>query len=311
MPDFFIVGAPKCGTSSLFQYLGDNPSIFMPSNKEPHFYASDMYTRETGLKRRVSEKSEYERMFARATAGQMSGEGSTWYLFSTVAIPQILRDQPDARFIVMLRNPVDMALSLHNHHVRKLYDDIEDFSQAWALNAMRANGENLPPYCPDPKMLDYREVCRFTPMLERLFNLVPRERVHVIVFEEFVRDPRRAYVDALAFLGAKDDGRTTFEKVNPNRRLRSKRLYELMTYKPFPINLIYPGLKRVANTLGLRPGRAVFKRNVTVEARSNPDPTIMRRLADTFEADIPAAEAVLGRNLDDWRARIAILQKDD
>ncbi len=310
MPDFYIIGAPKCGTSSLFQYLGDHPSIYMPSNKEPHFYATDMYTRDTGLTRRVADRAVYEQLFAPAAPDQITGEGSTWYLFSEDAVPAILRDKPDARFIIMLRNPIDMALSLHNHHVRKLYDDVDDFSAAWSLNAARARGENLPQYCPEPKMLDYRAACRFAPMLERLFGLVPRERVHVIIFEEFVGDLRSSYLETLSFLGVADDGRTTFERVNPNRRLRSKRLYELLTYKPFPINVVYPTLKWVANVVGFRPGRAVFERNVTVEARSDLDPDMMRRLETSFVPDIPEIEAVLGRNLDIWRTRIAMLQKE-
>jgi hypothetical protein len=132
----------------------------------------------------------------------------------------------------------------------------------------------------------------------------------VIIFEEFIGDLRNSYLETLSFLGAPDDGRTTFEKVNPNRRLRSKRLYELMTYKPFPVNMIYPALKRVANAMGLRPGRAVFERNVAVEARVDPDPAVMRDLAATFAPDIPEIEAVLCRNLDAWRTRIAMLQED-
>ena len=309
MPDFFIIGAPKCGTSSLFHYLGGNPKIFLPSNKEPHFYAKDMYTRDTGLSRRVEDRSRYMKLFEPAQSGQFTVDASTWYLFSHQAVPAILRDRPDARFIVMLRNPVDMALSLHRHHVRKLYDDIDDFWEAWSLNATRASGKSLPRYCPDPKMLHYREACRFAPMLERLFALVPREQVHVVVFEDFVRDPRQAYLNALAFLGVPDDGRTSFEKFNPNRRLRSKQLYALLTYKPFPINVVYPALKRAANALGFRPGRAVFERNIAIEARADPDPATLRCLAEAFSSDIFETERVLGTSLNVWRNRIDTLQQ--
>ena len=158
-------------------------------------------------------------------------------------------------------------------------------------------------------MLNYRNVCQYAPMLERLFIHVPREQVHVIIFEEFIQNVRKEYLDVLTFLEVTDDGRTNFEKVNPNRRLRSKRVHELLTYKPFPINVVYPALKRAANAMGLTPGRIVFERNVAIESRSEPPPATMIRLAKAFAPDIPKTERVLGRNLELWRKRIETLQQ--
>lgn len=310
MPDFFILGAPKCGTSALYEYLRDHSQVFMPYNKEPHYFSSDMYVRNTGLSRRVDNPDDYAALFSEAKPYQITGEGSTWYLFSQVAVSEIIKKNPSAKFIVMLRNPVDMVKSLHNHHVRKLYDDVDDFDQAWALQRERVQGRKLPKYCPDPKMLRYREACCFPSMLERLFDLVPREQVYVIIFEEFTRDLRKSYLEVLAFLGVPDDQRKSFEKVNPNRRLRSKRLYEILTYKPFPINVIYPALKQVVNAIGLRPGRAVFEHNVAIEARTETNPATMRCLAEAFAPDIPETEAVLGRSLEVWRRRIETLQQE-
>lgn len=300
-PDFFIIGAPKCGTTALYEYLRTHPDIYMPENKEPHFFADDMYVRETGIQRRMTSPSRYEALFQEAAQGQITGEGSTWYLASDLAVPNILGTNPSAKFIVMLRNPVDMIQSLHRHHLRKLYEDVEDIEKVWDLQVARREGKKLPPYCPDPKMLDYHLACNFPQQLRRLFSVASRDQIQIHLYDEFFSDPRQGYLDTLAFLGLEDDGRSAFERHNPNRRLRSKLLYKLATYKPFPVNLLYPALKRASNALGLRPGKALFEKNVVIETRSRPDPAFLVELQAHFEPQIRELESLLGRRLDHWR----------
>src|SRR5882672_4936026 len=108
MPEFFIVGAPKCGTTSLYAYLSRHPAVFMPRVKEPFFFCSDIQT--TSMVRSLDD---YCALFALAPLGSMRGEASTLYLFSEVAIPRIMALRPDAKILVMLRNPSDAAYSFH------------------------------------------------------------------------------------------------------------------------------------------------------------------------------------------------------
>ena len=114
VPDFFIIGAPKSGTTSLSEYLRAHPGIFFSQPKEPFFYSED-YTHPG----RISRRGDYLALFAGAPPGALLGEGSTWYLRSAVAVPRILQDNPDARFIVMLREPLAMLRSLHAHQLRE------------------------------------------------------------------------------------------------------------------------------------------------------------------------------------------------
>lgn len=301
VPDFFIIGAPKCGTTALYEYLSTHPDTFMPENKEPHFFADDMYVRDTGIQRRMTSPECYAALFKDATQDQTTGEGSTWYLASERAIPSILAVNPAARFIVMLRNPIEMLQSLHRHFLRKLYEDVEDIERAWALQPLRREGKMLPPYCPDPKMLDYEFACNFPLQLRRLFSAASSDQIQIHLYEEFFSDPRQGYLDTLAFLGLQDDGRSAFERHNPNRRLRNRLLYKLATYKPFPVNLVYPALKRATNAFGLRPGKALFERNIVVETRRRPDPVFLARLHAYFEPQINELENLLGRRLEHWR----------
>src|SRR5580658_6173851 len=110
-PNFFILGAPKCGTTSLAAWLGRHLAIFIPATKEPNFFNTDD-NREAIYG--VATLDAYEALFAAATAAQPAiGEASAFYLSSAVAVANILRYQPNARFIVMLCNPIDMAPALH------------------------------------------------------------------------------------------------------------------------------------------------------------------------------------------------------
>jgi hypothetical protein len=299
-PNFFILGAPKCGTSALYTYLADHPGIFMPANKEPHFYADDIYTRKVPFERRIGRREDYHALFAKAPPGALTGEASTWYLFSERAVPSILADNPAARFIVMLRNPVDMAQSLHAHNLRNVYEDEPCMERAWELQGARAQGRKIPRFCPSPCALLYRDVAAFSWQIERLFRHVPRHRVLIHIHERFFADPRAGYERTLAFLGLESDGREDFGRVNANQVLRSRAVRALVDYRPFPLNHLYPPVKWLTNALGLRPGKALFNWNLREAKRQPSDPAVRRRMEAEFRPDIERLEKLLGHRLECW-----------
>jgi Sulfotransferase domain. len=143
------------------------------------------------------------------------GEGSTGYLRSQVAVPAILRQFPRARFIVCVRNPADMAISLHSHLLRMAVEDQPDFQRAWDLQEARRAGRNIPRLCSEPRSLLYSEVCALGSQLERLYRQVPASQVLVLDLSELAADPAACYRRALAFLGLPDDGRSTFRWKTP------------------------------------------------------------------------------------------------
>src|SRR5436190_21521408 len=107
-PNFFIVGAPKCGTTAMYEFLKQHPQIFM-TRKEVDFFGSDLY-----MKERIRDESAYLQLFAAATDEFRVGEGSVWYLYSKRAAAEIKRFVSDARIIIQLRDPTDMIYSLHS-----------------------------------------------------------------------------------------------------------------------------------------------------------------------------------------------------
>jgi hypothetical protein len=225
--DFVIAGAPKCGTTALYSYLATHPHISMSSRKEPYFWCSDIL-----IPSPVTDPTAYASLWTDAPGAPLRGEATPAYLRSAVAGPAILRANPDAKFILLLRNPADMAVSFHAQMLVALQEDVADFESAWSLQAPRQRGERLPPACFSPQNLQYAWVCALGDQLERLMAIVPRAQVHVATLDELGAEPRATYLRVLDFLELADDGRTDFGPVNSRRRRRVLplvRLYRRLT----------------------------------------------------------------------------------
>src|ERR1043166_4244119 len=123
-PDFFIVGAPKSGTTAMHTYLAQHPEVFL-ARKEVHFFGSDL-----DLQNDIRDLSTYLELFAAATNELRVGESSVWYLYSRDAAKEIKQFSAASRIIIQLRNPVDMIYSLHSQLLYSGAEDIADFESA-------------------------------------------------------------------------------------------------------------------------------------------------------------------------------------
>lgn len=297
LPNFFIIGAPKCGTSSLAAWLSGHPQIYMSPIKEPFYFSEDIQNRV------ITEWAIYLRLFSRASKQHLRiGEASATYLFSKVAVPAIEHTIHTGQYIVMVRNPVDMAYSLHEQQVRSFNENIDDFYQAWCLAPKRREGKQVPPGCKDPILLDYPSWCRLSEQLERLYTIVPKERVLVLLLDDMKKNPRREYLRVINFLGVPDDGRKEFPVHNPAREWRSRRMGKA----------IYSLARIVAlfkHAEGLLPKRSlgIIQRLQGINTRQRPRPPlapeVRAELETYFAKDIIYLERLLGRDLADWRYR--------
>ncbi len=317
-PDFFIIGAPRCGTTSLSTYLRKHPRICFSRPKEPHYFTKlapafglagirDMYLR---------------RCFANydPAVHEAIGEGSVSYIYSVEAIEAILSFNPRARFIVMLRNPLEMLPSFHSRMFFILQEDEPSFARAWELQEARARGEHLPRHCLDPELLRYSDIARYAALLRRLFSMVERERCLVLLFDDFTRDPRGVYERTLAFLGVPSDGRSVFPTRQPSRTYRYAWVQRLL-YPPLGdvIRFAAEVERRAAKRRGAPP-RAVESRRKTGVRRSllkrlrkrvkdwntirvKPEP-LSPQLRDTlcaaFAADVEDLGMLLQRDVSHW-----------
>jgi hypothetical protein len=267
-PDFFIAGAPKCGTTSLWNYLRAHPAVFMPANKEPNYFCSDLPAE------RVGTLAEYEALFSTASPHALMGEASVFYLYSKVAIGQIMAHNVNAKIIVMLRNPVEAA---------------------------RLEGLHLPPRWPYPVLLQYGAQNSYAPQVRRLLAQVPREQCLFLLFEEFFADPSRQFARVLEFLGLPSDpARTAFPVVNQTVGLRSLRLDRLLRQPP-PALL---ALRHAAHAFGFHPMRALQSLNRVAGERPPLREAFRAELEEYFSVDVAELEQLLGRGL--WSSPPAV-----
>lgn len=223
-PQFFMLGAPKCGTTALASYLSTHPSIRVAQPKEPHYFCKDLQA--GGVP--VHSDNEYLATFFPGfgeSQEQVGLDTSVWYLYSEVAVDEILRFQPNARFLLMLRNPVDMANSLHSMFHFQGQEQNSDFFRAWKLQGGMYSQQSRPPRrWIDDKCLLYKDVCSLGSQLRRLFHQVDPARVHVELLDDMGKDPCGVYQRVLKFMGTPDDGRIQFNSVNAGRKLNNRLL---------------------------------------------------------------------------------------
>jgi hypothetical protein len=293
-PEFFLLGAPKCGTTALASYLSDHPLIYVSEPKEPHYFCKDL--KAGGIP--VHSDEEYLRTFfprLNKSESMAAIDCSVWYLYSDVAIQEILRFSPTAQFLVMIRNPVDIAWSLHSMFTFQGQEDQKDFLTAWEMQEARRQGHNIPSgLWLDARMLLYRDVCALGRQLEKVIGTVRRDRLHIALQEDLTNDARAVYLRILDFMGVPDDGRNEFPKCNAARKVKSVALYRLLRSTLALESVAY--LKKALGLKTLGFGRPDL-----------PMPAQIRYfLSEQFEEEIEMLEGVLERDLSHWRRLPAI-----
>ena len=227
-PDFFIVGAPKCGTTAMNNYLVEHPEIFIPDIKEVHFFGRDLNITKGALR----DERAYRELFSGATTEKRLGEASVWYLFSKTAAEEIHSFNPNAQIVVMLRNPADMLYSQHSQFLYNGNEDIEDFREALTAEPERKAGKRIPKSAHLVDGLFYSETVRYAEQIERYFRRFGRENVHIILYDDFRADLPGTYRKLLQFLGVSEDFTPEFAVVNPNKRARSALLRSFVQEPP-------------------------------------------------------------------------------
>jgi Sulfotransferase family len=218
LPNFFIAGAPKSGTTSLYHYLDQHPDIHMSRIKEPNYFASEIRLenfsewlrpraekdgptlraylngpmREKRFGGMVTEWSDYLRLFRKADAQKAIGEASVCYLWSESAAANIRRALPDARIILILRNPVEMVFSMYLHNRRSEGTSLS-FREA-IQKGIEQRGGGFDIFHPFLDMGLYYE------QVKRVLEAFPKDQVRIYWYEEYKSKPLRMLSDIFRFL---------------------------------------------------------------------------------------------------------------
>lgn len=299
-PNFFIVGAPKCGTTSLYEYLRPHPELFMPPMKEPHFFGSDLQVATEMLERPyIRDKAAYLALFDEAAGCKRLGEASTWYLFSKLAAREIKAFNPHAKIIIMLRNPIEMIYSLHGQFLWTCNETLESFEQAWEAQADRRRGGRIPPESHFPQGLQYAQVASYTEQVKRYLEVFGRSQVMIILFDDFVSDTPEVYGQVLRFLEIDPWFRPLFRAANVAKRPTNIGVKRFLKRRPklqrgviamLPPRL-RPHLSRMMNRLT----------SSRIERPPMSEP-MRARLREQFAAQIEDLGELLSRDLLHWCA---------
>jgi len=294
-PHFFIVGAPKCGTTSMAQYLNQHPEVFVLRG-EPHFFGSDIEYNSPRLRPR-----QYRALCANTGGKPVCGERSTWYLYSREAAGEIRAHNPQALIIAMLRHPAEMLHSLHAHHYQRgQRDDIDRLADALAVEPERRRGRRIPTNVRFVESLYYSQIPRYSEQLQRYFEAFGRDRVRVILFDDLKAAPERAYAETLAFLGVDPAFRPDFEVHNasaPTSNSWVYRRWKASTLR-YRVRSLIP--QQLYDSI-----RAKRKKRLARAAQGNPWPPLdvglRAELVQKFSPEIDRLEKLINRDLSAWR----------
>ena len=305
VPDFFIAGHSKCGTSALYLMLRAHPQIFMPDIKEPRFFAPELRSRFRGGEDDIRPETlgGYLALFAGAREGQIAGEASPSYLRSREAAGRIAAVAPDARIIAILREP---ASFLRSFHLQSLHNHIEtepDLRRALELEPERRAGRSIPETSHVPATLFYSDHVRYVEQLSRFEEHFPRERILVLIYDDFRAENEETVRRVLSFLGVDETVPVAPVETETLTSVRSPRLHRLA--RRLRLAERNPDAAGAgARTLGavlpssLRGERArALWRRAVYGRPPQADPELMAELRRRFKPEVEALSDHLGRDL--------------
>lgn len=296
IPNLYIVGAPKCGTTAISSYLASHPDVYLGYPKEPSYWSTDLA--HTGTVAPVDSYEKYLAVYRHAGSHRILLDASTRYLFSDCAIPAIWEAQPDARFIVAVRPPVDLAHAYHMEKVFNRFEPILDFEEAWRLQGERARGQALPTNCHEPRELQYRQVASVGSQLERMLSHVPTERILIVFLEDWVNSAGTVWQSILNFADLPSDGRVNFPILGGAHAHRFPVIARLYQNPPRQLQSPIRGIKQLLReSVAADQLRELLIRR---EQRTSLRPDFANELTAVFESEVHLVEKLTGRNLEHW-----------
>jgi hypothetical protein len=302
VPDFFIVGHAKCGTTALYAMLKRHPQVYMPEPKEPRFLASDLRDRFQipATATLPATLEEYLALFAPAGRDQRAGEASPTYLSSRTAAGAIAELAPDARIVAILREPSSFLRSLHLQFVQAHVETEKDFRKALALEGPRREGRSVPRSSHRPQVLLYSEHVRYVEQLRRFHAVFAPEQVLVLIYDDFRADNEAALRSVMRFLEVDDAVPLPTHDANPTVQVRAQRLHRLGHAVAAGEGTVARAARATAKTLApgmSRPAAVALRDRIFFAAPRPPDERLMGELRQRFKGEVEALSEYLGRNL--------------
>ncbi|HMD56067.1 MAG TPA: sulfotransferase [Solirubrobacteraceae bacterium] len=294
VPEFFIIGQHKSGTTALYEMLRRHPQIYMPELKEPRFFDSDLHSvaRTSANSGRPETYGEYLALFEGAAPEQRIGEASASYLRSVLAASAIAAAQPRARCIAILREPASFVRSLHSQLVQEHVEREKDLRRAVAGEEIVRDGRTV---------RRYSDHIRYVEQLRRFHEAFPSEQVLVLIYDDFRGENEATVRKVLRFLEVDDSAPIEVLEANPSVAVRSLRMDSV-------VRGIYGGRSPVTRAMkgavkALTPERvhgsalATVRRRLVYRSQEPADERLMRELRTRYQGEVVALSEYLDRDL--------------
>ncbi len=293
---FFIIGAPKCGTTTLYKWLSQHPNIFLPNNKEPCFFCDykDNFKgpRASSFFSSIPTSSyEYDALFNNAGEGDIIGEASVPYLSDKNAPHRIKKYNPKAKIIVILRNPAQRAYSEYMHTIRDGYENVS-FKESLELEEERKESNWIPNFFHITRGL-------YSENISTYINLFGKENVKIFLFEDIVTDPDKLISDVFEFIDIAPSPINTKTIYNATGLTRVRWLQKLLSGKKKWKDLIK---KIIGKTTSQKIKFFVDSANLSKSKKLSKTVEI-ELIEKYFREDIIKLQELIGRDLSSWLSK--------
>jgi hypothetical protein len=305
-PDFIIAGSAKSGTTALHRMLDQHPAVFMSAIKETNYFVHayeatrHLVAHDGRLMYADQEESDitdslekYRQLFDGAGEKQLLGESSPWYLLNPRVPERIRSHNPDTKLIFILRNPSDVAFANFLHQVRDRSESLGLAQIERMLDPGHYDTQDAHPFC------FHLSLPKYAQHLPAYLDRFAPQAVHLMIYEEFVQDRRKALGDLFAFLGISNEVDIDVDtRVNVSGVPKSARLQTLIQGSMAAKKL----LRLFVPTKSRRNLRAALEAANTRKAPSL-DPRVREKLDALFSEDVRYVERLVGRPLTVWNDR--------
>jgi hypothetical protein len=287
-PNFFVVGAPKCGTTSLYERLKLHPQVFLPEMKDPNFFTTPPPSSEKSFDLpRCSTLEEYQRLYKDARGFIAVGDPSNSYLWDENAPGRIHEVCPEAKIIVMLRDPVARAHSFYLMNVRDGFESSPTFRRALDQDKARNTSNWFTAWL-------YVEGGLYHKQVRRYIDAFGARQVLVLLFDDLAKNPLELFSRIASHIGVDPSPFGSIEvsePYNPYRMPRSRAAYRIAGMLGLRGSLIPPAARRWLSRSPL-----LFDKN-----KPQIDPESRRYLQQIYDPDIAHLEMLLGRTMPELR----------
>lgn len=293
IPNLFIVGAPKAGTTSLYRYLQTHSNIFFSEVKEPHFFNTD-----TNNKKSLDGLETYLELFKKAKNEKYLGEASTHYLMSDVAAKNINQFSREAKIIIMLRKPSDLIYSAYYQNIFNGTEDAKTLEEALSKENNRDKNDKIS-HAETFHLIYSRFVC-FKKYVENYYKVFGKENVLIIFFKDFKTDTEKEYNRVLKFLSLEKEAKLSFKQYNSSKKTRSVLVRNLLKKPPKTLvliaNAIFPKYIRKKIV------KFIDKKNTNFVNKEPISPKTEKMLVKKYIKEVEKLEQFLTVDLSHWKS---------